>query len=307
MREGPVYGPGAWTVLKLLAVQYTVDFCLKIMAAPNRESGKPRQGFGSVAYIDLNAGSGLVRPKGTKSILAGTGLIGPALSRDNPGRAFDMHFLVEPDPGLAQALEVRVGALIPKDRFRVIQRGADEAVGEILDIVRSGNANFVAVFDPFGFNEGSEESWARLLRERDHGDLIATFQTKMAVRHTAKSIAPLVGPSVLDGHEDEHLTTEAALKAFTESVGRYRRVVQAVRIRAGDQAYFYDLVYATRLSRTGGQWADAFGRVKARLEALDGATMKTMLNYRTLERGLDAVAEPETAPTPDPSGSDHLS
>ena len=118
---------------------------------------------------------------------------------------------------------MRVGALIPKDRFRVIQRGADEAVGEILDIVRSGNANFVAVFDPFGFNEGSEESWARLLRERDHGDLIATFQTKMAVRHTAKSIAPLVGPSVLDGHEDEHLTTEAALKAFTESVGRYRR------------------------------------------------------------------------------------
>jgi three-Cys-motif partner protein len=285
-REGHVYQTGPWTVLKLLAVYYTVDFCVRIMAAPHHETGEPRQGFGSVVYIDLNAGSGLVGIKDTKAIVAGTALIGPGLSRENPTRAFDYHFLVEPDEGRANALELRLAALLPRERFRVIRKGADDAIDEIVPRLVQTNANFVAVFDPYGFQEGSEKSWARLLGGRRRGDLISTFQTKLATRHTARTITPVIGAGILDGLEDSHLTTSEALEAFRTSVKRHRPVVRDVRIRAGDTGYFYDVLYATRASRTGEDWAGAFDRVKAKLEALDGTRIRTMLKYRTLERGL---------------------
>ena len=286
-RDGPIYETGPWTVLKLLAVRYTLDFCIRIMAAPYRETGRPRQGFGAVVYIDLNAGSGLVRPRGTKAVLGGTALVGAGLTRENPSRGFDFHFLVEPDAERADALARRARALIPDSQFKVITAGADEAASEILDYLKLRNANFVAVFDPYGFNEGSEKSWARILADRDHGDLIATFQTKLAVRHTARAILPVVGSEAIAGAEDEHLTTAEALDAFRGSVGRYRSVIRDARIRAGDTGYYYDLIYATRASRIGEDWSKAFDRVKAKLEALDGAKIRTMLNYRTLERGLE--------------------
>jgi len=293
-REGALYPAGPWTVLKLLAVQYTADFCLGIMAAPSKTTGRPRQGFGAVVYVDLNAGSGLVSIRDTRAVVAGTGLIGPGLSVREGRRPFDYHILVEPDQQRAEALERRVGTLLPADAFRIIRKGADEATSEVLAEIKARNANFVLVFDPYGFQEGSEESWARILRERSHGDLIATFQTKLAVRHTARSIAPVVGDAILEGTTDDHLTTEEALEAFRRSVARCRQVVQSARVRAGDTGYFYDVVYATRQSKSlTNDWAAAFKRVKNRLDALDGTAIKTMLTIRTLERGIEAW-EPET-------------
>lgn len=288
-------------MLKLLAVDYTADFCLQIMSAPHRNSGAPRQGFGSVIYIDLNAGSGLVSIRGTKALVAGTGLIGPGLSVRGNHRPFDYHILVEPDAARATALRRRVSTLLPAEAFQVLQKGADDATDEILAELKSRRANFLMVYDPYGFQEGSEESWGKILRDRSHGDLIATFQTKLATRHTAKTISPVVGAEAVAGAEDEHLTTEEALKAFQRSILRWRPVVMPARVRAGDTGYFYDVVYATRQSKSiTNDWATAFGRVRDKLNALDGTAIRTMLTYRTLDRGLEEWSS-GTGAKPDPS------
>jgi hypothetical protein len=285
--DGPIYEVGAWTVLKLLAVYFTLDFCRGIMAAPHKNSGKPRQGFGSVVYVDLNAGSGLVKIKGTKASLAGTALIAAGLSHKHPTRPFDYHILVEPDEAKAEALRSRLGMLLPDERFLIIKDGADQATPRILSELGARKANFVTVFDPYGFQEGTWESWGRILSERPHGDLLATFQSMLATRHTAASFAPVLAEGALGGLADKYVTSGAALDLFLESVQRQRKVVKTARVRSGFTGYFYDVIYATRLSNAGDDWSGIFDRLKANLEALRGVEMRTMLTHRTFERPLD--------------------
>jgi three-Cys-motif partner protein len=77
-------------------------------------------------YIDLYAGSGLCRIKGSKQILLGSPLI--ALSVDTP---FDQYIFCESDPERFNALKSRVKSGFPNANTTPIQGRFEEHLGNL--------------------------------------------------------------------------------------------------------------------------------------------------------------------------------
>ncbi|HEX2211842.1 MAG TPA: three-Cys-motif partner protein TcmP [Longimicrobium sp.] len=100
--------------------------------------------FASRVYIDLYAGAGKARIKGTDELLLGSPLLALAV-RD----AFDRHVFCEADPELFAALSARVSAHANGARAVLISGDAEKSVEQILTVVPRLKTLSLCFVDPY--------------------------------------------------------------------------------------------------------------------------------------------------------------
>lgn len=102
-------------------------------------------------YIDLYAGAGYNRIRGTKTILQGSPII--ALTIPNP---FDKYILCEESPDLLAALKARVERIAPGASVSFVPGSCDSEIDRICaEIPKGSSSNRVlslCLVDPFDFN-----------------------------------------------------------------------------------------------------------------------------------------------------------
>lgn len=101
-------------------------------------------------YVDLYAGAGYARVKGTKRILKGSPIL--ALGVTHP---FDKYVFCEESPDLLEALKARVTRLAPQAQVAYVPGDCDSKIAEICkEIPRGSQSNKVlslCLVDPFDF------------------------------------------------------------------------------------------------------------------------------------------------------------
>jgi three-Cys-motif partner protein len=273
-----VYEAGAWAVLKLVTLLHVHDIYLRIMANQRREGN-----WGRLFYIDLNAATGLVQIEGTRTVVAGSAIVGADTWRRGVANSYDHFVYVEPNPRWAEALRARLIRWLPRDRFTVFEESADTAVPKIVEMLSKSRSHYLSVFDPFAFQEGSWASYGRLLESTKRGDMVITFQTTMVKRSTPEIISSFFGPHVPDYKDSSE---DRILNLFRDHLRPFREVVENVKVRAGGShgRYYYDLVYAVARTRRHNPFMQGIVDLKSRVECLTGQQIDRMIGYRTLDR-----------------------
>jgi three-Cys-motif partner protein len=273
-----VYEAGSWAVLKLVTLLHVHDIYLRIMANQRREKN-----WEKLFYIDLNAATGLVQIEDTRTVVAGSAIVGADTWRRGVANSYDHFVFVEPNPQWAKALQARLIRWLPRDRFTVFEEGADTAVPKIVDLLSMSKSHYLSVFDPFAFQEGSWASYGKLLESTNRGDMVITFQTTMVKRSTPKIIGKFFGPHVPEYRDSSE---DRILALFRDHLRPFREVVESVKVRAGGAhgRYYYDLIYAVARTRRQNPFMQGIIDLRSRIERLSGQQIDRMIGYRTLDR-----------------------
>ena len=104
-------------------------------------------------YIDLYAGAGYARVKGTRKILKGTPIL--ALTVTHP---FDKYIFCEESEELLEALKARVALLSPQAQAAYVQGSCDAKIEQICEEIPKGSSSnkvlSLCLVDPFDFRIG---------------------------------------------------------------------------------------------------------------------------------------------------------
>ncbi|MGI0059505.1 MAG: three-Cys-motif partner protein TcmP, partial [Nitrosotalea sp.] len=149
--EEPTNEYGSYTAMKLISVNYYSSVFSGIARHPNRKS----QGFDGAVFIDLFAGTGLVKLSDANYYVGGSTLC--ALLND---KGFDYCVAVEKNKEKAKALENRLSLIAPTKPFTVINDDCNDCIDVVIDIIKKKyNKPIVLAFvDP----EGMEIRWNTL-------------------------------------------------------------------------------------------------------------------------------------------------
>jgi len=249
------YSPGSWAVLKLAILAYYIDVYTVIMKAR----------FDETYYLDLFAGPGLNRIKGTEDIIFGSPLL--ADKTPKPNKKFDRLILIERNKKYAEAL-VRLlpqADVIPED---VNSTGLKKTVNNIFPSNKA--VPFLAFIDP----EGLEIEWSTLqvLLER-WSDVIINYQPS-AVRRVARSVAKsekfaeTLTKYFGTDKWSNCCTDEDFLELYEKQIRRFKEYVIPIKVR-GPKGFYYYIIVAVR--KTGGTqgWIDAIYKAKYYIEKAD--------------------------------------
>ena len=269
---GPRNEFGAYTVFKLVSVKYYSEVFFKVA----RASGRKGEGFDGAVYVDLFAGSGLVRIADTKDTVAGSAIC--ALQNKF---GFDYAVCVEIRKDLANALRKRLARISSKDRFQVIEGDCNQCIGQVVDSIRERFTRPIvyAFVDP----EGMEIKWRTLKSLSDH------FLNTDFMITVPPSATHRVGGKLAKGIDEVKMTFEeywnqdakevlAELADGVAPENKYQKMVsealgkvagENIPIRdAGDRIAYYVLGY-TRSTRGGSGYSNAFRYLKERLSKAD--------------------------------------
>ena len=161
----PVRSSGAWAEEKLYYLRRYLDIF---------SNGMKKKWAGRLYYVDLFAGPGRCRVRGSGEEFDGSPLI--ALTEFE----FAKYYFFESDPTCFQALEARVEsrALNKLDRVRIVLGDCNDTI-EQANITREGLG--VAFIDPTGIAPISFETVTKLTNQRKL-DLIINFSEGMGIR-----------------------------------------------------------------------------------------------------------------------------
>ena len=131
------------TALKLITLHYVSDVFTRV--AGNEKRGE--EGFDGAVYVDLFAGTGLVRVRRYGDIVAGS-----AICAVKSQKLFTYSIFVEKDKQRHDVLSSRIERVLPKDKFRVIRGDSNEVIEDVIKMIeKQFNNPIVLVFvDPEG-------------------------------------------------------------------------------------------------------------------------------------------------------------
>ncbi len=118
-----------YTALKLISVNYYKTTFLNVV----KQNKKAKKYYDGAVYIDLFAGSGLVKLKETGDIIAGSSLC--ALS--DPKLSFDYAVCVEKDRKKSQVLETHLSKVFSIKKFNVIQGDCNVVIKDVVNNIKS--------------------------------------------------------------------------------------------------------------------------------------------------------------------------
>lgn len=273
------FKPQPWTVLKLIALAWYAPMYLRILR---------RFGYTDIAFVDLYSGAGLSQysKEGVSLVLPGSSLIAASPRADRTAKAgslkFDRLILVE---GKEELLESARALLGPRGftvgvNLETILGDPAECAERVCSLLRGRKGGHALLFvDPetldFRFDElrgylnrypATDVLYLHLVSGEARAD------GQESARHAASSTQPVLPVS-----------RDAAATALEKSLKDLGRRVVRIRIQAGSLApgYYYDLVFATRLTGSGSQYADALQELADRFTRIKGDTMEKLLRTRT--------------------------
>lgn len=260
---------GAWTVLKQLAIKNILGVYLPILR--NQPWAK------RLVYIDTHAGCGINALRDTKRQIAGTALL-PFAGGD---ARFAHYHYVEIDDAKRTALEERLSLFLPKDQYTIYPEPAIDAIKKIVAAERVTGTHQLCVVDPYSMSQINWDGLAQIMKASP-GDLVINFPTTEPKRTTQEIAESFFGTGAVRGLLTAETTEQDLLDFFLARLQEHRPVVRTVRIQSGEGRFYYDLVYATRKTRSDSKFVAAIDEVRARVEGLTGADVMRIIGNRRL-------------------------
>lgn len=259
---------GFWPALKLAFMRHAMGVYAPIMAK-KREEGA----WGSLHFVDLCAGSGLTRLNaafhpGKSIVVTGSALVGANDDR------FDHYHFVELHKTSALALEARLAAKLPPEKFTVYHEAAETAVPKIVAAIGQWkNPHFLAFVDPEGLTEVTLPALKPLF-DSGRGDFMFNYQYLAVKRVLPRQATAFFGSDGWKGKDSEALRSYLGerLKAFG------RPVSSNMPVASGKGPYAYDMVYCAAQTKEGNPWlTNLDSDIQKRVEGIDGKMLESFV------------------------------
>lgn len=232
---------GFWSLKKEMALMY--------LAYPFQNiANSPLSYFSSYYYIDLFAGSGLMKVS-EHQFFVGSPVV--AIGSTLKTKPFTKYICIEADENRCKVLQQRLDAACTHYQTckpEVVNADTNTEIGTVLQKhAPKGNTCFLAFVDPEKY---TDLKWSTLetLMKFGKGDIILNFPSMSVNRNLPNeesypSLSTFVGDTNWIGMEP--LTLDAFLKYFLDKMRQYRREVHSVRVNGAGRNRLFDLVFAT--------------------------------------------------------------
>jgi three-Cys-motif partner protein len=275
-QESPnLYAPdvdyGFWSLKKEIALMY--------WAYPFQQIARsPKSNFDSFYYIDLFAGSGLMKAEAEFFVGSPIVAVGSAL-KDPP--SFSQYICMEANPERKAVLEKRLVAACShfgSCGARIYEADCNRQLDTVLkNCCSSYRTCFLAFIDPQGYSDLKWSTVERLLNQ-GKGDLIINFPTmginrNMPITENAHSITEFFG----DEESWKDCSIEEALENYKFQISERKAFVDSIEVRDEQQRRLYDLIFAT-----GSQgMRNVFDSLKVRLDQIKTKTIRGLYEVAT--------------------------
>jgi len=277
-RTHRVYEPGPWAIMKLSLLGYYVQVYTNIL-------GKT----GTTNYVDLFAGPGVNRVRGTQQLIMGS----PLLAEYAPERnRFTNLVLCEKDNDNAEALRT----ILP--RAIVINKDVNaEGLTDLVDFLKSHAGHSLVFADP----EGLELHFDTLTT------VLGVTYSDVLINYQPTSVNRVLGQGAQNPAMEEPLTKffgtpqwkdggdgDQLLTLYCAQIGKFRDNVVQVKVQ-GTRLFHYYIILATRKVKRGDaeqeKWVKSFVRVKERVEKVNAQTARTFLEIVTGNQAFFEIGE----------------
>ena len=272
---------GSHTALKLITVHYVSDMFTKIA----RSSKRKTQGFDGAVYVDLFAGTGLVKVKDTGDIVAGSA---PCASMS--GKGFDYSIMVEMNKNRCKILKKRMLKIPRKDDFDIVNGDANEVIDNVIDKIKSrfNNPIILAFVDPEGLEikfrtlkalSDGFPSCDFLINANDQGASRVAGQARSGMQNRAQPLEEYLDDDVqtiLWEQAEGKTIKEQYVERIQSDLGK--PIGDAIPIRDDGNKVAYYLLYYTRLTGGGSAYLKAISTLKERMRRLDGNSVHGALD-----------------------------
>lgn len=233
-------------------------------------------------YIDLMADSGICKAK--ERFVLSSALIASLYSHV----PFTKMFFVDTNRKALTALDKRVKYLqgLPdysKIKYELMPKDCNVAIDEILEEMPKGG-HYLAFIDC----ENMEVEWTTIKKLLDRqGDLIINFQSCGAARAIKapqcnipnSKIAKFFGIPVDDVIKEGGLSRDNLLNLYISNIKKTGRdLCFPIRIKSDEGSFYYDLVFATRVTKGGSPWSKAVISIKKHVERTTCEMIETAFN-----------------------------
>lgn len=254
---------GFWSLKKEIALMYLIWPFLQIAS----------KYFKSFYYIDLFAGSGLV--KADSIFFAGSPLV--AICSTLPDKKFDQFICFEVNEERKSALEKR--SSIAAQRYetccpKIFNSDCNQKLEHILEEFCPSDRNcYLAFIDP----EGIDLKWTTLQKLLVHGkgDIILNFPTSGIIRNanidwSERALTDFFGD---DSWCEINPNSDDLIKHYMNKIAGYRKVVDNMPVVDELNHRLYDLIFATDSKGMNNVLAD----LKAKLERIKTKDIRNIL------------------------------
>jgi three-Cys-motif partner protein len=273
---------GPWSALKLILHAATVNMYTKVMSSP-------KSPFDEFYYVDALAGTGLSEYENGDCFLGS-----PILAAKSATAPFKKMYFIEGKAENADALEARLEFAFNDPQFN-IQEPDDWQVlpgdtNELMDDVvadiweqRSPGAKFHTL--TFVDNQAMDFDWESMEKMAELStDFLVTYQGAQAVgmninieaTHRGK-LKDHFGRNLwghgLNSREEYKRTYIKQMRSLFDTDS----ILVPTKIYSGRKSYDYDVIYATRETKSGSGYVDAVKYVKEFVENFDGQDVEDMI------------------------------
>lgn len=272
---------GYHTALKLVTLRYVSDVFSRVAAGENQKV----RGFDGAVYIDLFAGTGLVKVRGNDDIIAGSPVCAVK------GHPYGYSIFVEKVKHKYELLSKRMERVLAKDKFRVIGGDSNDVVYEVISIVKERfQKPIVLVFvDPQGMAIKFRTLKALSNEFRNCDFLInVNAQGVKRVAGQAKSKRPLGEKALEDYFLEEDVqkilseldSGKSVEEKYIEQIRNIlgRQIGESIAVHSTPDKKEYVLLCYTRRTRGGSPYHRAWQDLKDRIERLNGKSVRMALD-----------------------------
>lgn len=279
--DRPTTDYGNYTALKLIAVHYTAE----VFSNVARHANQRAKGFDGAVYVDLFAGTGLVKLTDTGDYVAGSGAC--ALLNKH---GFDYSVHVEIEKEKCTYLENRLAKIVNRNQFEIINGDSNQSIQKVIDIInKKYERPIVLVFvDP----EGMEVKFSTLKALSDAfktcdflinvnalGVSRVAGKVEKGIDNVKKSLEDYLSEDanvILKELAEGGTPQDKYAEQVTQILGR--QMGNTIPIHDSGKKIVYYLLGYTRLTSGGSGYIEAFSKLKERLEWADRNDVKNALD-----------------------------
>ena len=258
-----------WTPLKLILLNYALDVCTTII--------KNTSFFKKSYYVDLFAGSGINKIKGTEDSLIGS----PLIASLNHSDAYSSMIFCEKEPQYSEALDLRLN-ILKKNNLDVMKKEYELCLGNILKKVSDRNTYSFFFIDPY-YMEFEWSEMKKVLQVRS--DIIFTFMSSQIFREVGlvrskigkgENLMKLFGGDSWEPAKNADDLVEIYKKNILKE--RSEAPIRIIKVKSEQFNFCYHLFFITNKTKGNNKWLRAIDKAKKEIEKNSDKSVEMALN-----------------------------
>ena len=259
-----------WTPLKLVLLNYALDFCTIITD----------KYFDNKYYVDLFAGSGINLMKTKKDSLIGSPLIAALKYRNK----FTKLFFCESDLSFYDALKERLD-YFKEQKLITSPKNCNECLDDIIKEINNSSYSFFFI-DPHCM-EFNWESMKKVLNLRSDivftlmsGQIIRTVQLAKKYKECAgEGLNVFFGDNSWKSIED----VDDLVRVYSENIVKEKGdcIVENIKIQSKKFNFVYHMLFITHKTKKDSPWIRALEKVKKEIESNSDKSVEMALELIT--------------------------